>query len=202
MTATEILPNVTDEIRAAYNALLVAQGRSDRAFAKVVAGTVKTNAAAVRLARQVEELQGEFDHLVYASTTLQCDASDVYNALVAEDEARRDAIVARLDPPSQADLREAVDNLADLTGEPAAAIAARCERPDDLPEDADLTPVAILRTDAIDAAGALLMAASVQRRQIRGKLRRDAAGRAYAAMLADQFEAAAKRIQAAADAAV
>jgi hypothetical protein len=69
-----------------------------------------------------------------------------------------------------------------------------------LPADADRTPVTILRTDAIDAAGALTMLAHKTRREVRkypGPHLRE--HRASLRRWADLYEAAAARIQRAAD---
>lgn len=81
----------------------------------------------------------------------------------------------------------------------AAATAAR-ERH----EDADTAPVAIERSDAIDAAAGLALMARENRKA--AKSRRNAgsdpasvAHRAWLRSTADVYEAAAKRVQAAAD---
>lgn len=69
--------------------------------------------------------------------------------------------------------------------------------------EADTTPVTIEASDAIDAAGALIMMARANRRE--AKLRRNSGGamasqRRSLRKAADVYEAAASRIQAAADA--
>jgi hypothetical protein len=73
------------------------------------------------------------------------------------------------------------------------------------PEGADLSTVEILRTDAIDAAGALVIAARHWRRMARSKRyagASNAGARAGFREMAELSEAAAKRVQRAADDAV
>jgi hypothetical protein len=68
--------------------------------------------------------------------------------------------------------------------------------------NADVSPVTIERSDAIDAAGALLMMARDYRRQAKSRANggaRNASHRAWLRGAADVYDAAAKRVQRAAD---
>lgn len=72
-------------------------------------------------------------------------------------------------------------------------------------ENADMTPVTILRTDAIDAAGALIQLARTTRRTARSRQYQGSYWAGYRAGLRDAaevYEAAARRVQIAADGAI
>lgn len=73
------------------------------------------------------------------------------------------------------------------------------------PDSDTITTVPILRTDAIDAAGALTMMARDYRRQAKSRRYAGPANAGYRLGLraqADVYDAAAKRVQSAADAAL
>jgi hypothetical protein len=86
----------------------------------------------------------------------------------------------------------------------AGVAAANAAKADPRHEGADVSPVTIERSDAIDAAGALLMMARDYRRQSKSRTNAGADLASYRRGLraqADVFEAAARRVQSAADAA-
>jgi hypothetical protein len=86
----------------------------------------------------------------------------------------------------------------------AAVAAANAAKADPRHEGADVSPVTIERSDAIDAAGALLMMARDYRRQAKARANGGPDMATYRRGLraqADVFEAAARRVQSAADAA-